>query len=216
MSGAYTQEDEVREILSDGVRVTATVVRRHRSDRAVRVRTTPQGTVVLMVGSGDPDGALGDWHGGALKLSPDEAAAVARIVRLRAEQARADGEVAADLHPVIALAAEVQALSAKAHALELLFKRPDLALELLRVDVDVLAAGDAPKLSLRPEPSDLALRLLPALRAGNADLLIVEKALGHLFSSGEGCDDATVRRVGGGGETAPADGPAASQPEATR
>lgn len=86
-----------------------------------------------------------------------------------------------DLEPVMALAQEVAALSAKAQALQLLFQQADLALELLHVHVDVLPAADAPKLSLRPEPTDLVLRLLPATRAANADLLIVEETLGHLM-----------------------------------
>ena len=120
------------------------------------------------------------------------------------------------LAAVSALAAEVQALSAKAHALELLLKGPDLAVKLLHVDVDVLTTAGAPELSLRAEPTDLALRLLAAVRAGNADLLIVEEALGHLISSGVCCDDATVRRVGGAGKPRPAGEPPAAQREAAQ
>ncbi len=102
-----------------------------------------------------------------------------------------------------AIAVESRSLSAKARVLEALFERPDLLIKLLQIDVDVSAAGGAAKATLSAKPSDLAVKLLAALRAGNADLLIVEQAFGHDESSSVGCGTSREPRPAESRETWP-------------
>lgn len=91
------------------------------------------------------------------------------------------------LAPLHALSAELGALRTLAASLELLAERalklPDLLVKLTHIDNDVGAAAAAGEVPLAFEASDRALRLLAALRAGNADLRTVEIELRHLCES---------------------------------
>jgi hypothetical protein len=92
------------------------------------------------------------------------------------------------------LVAETGALLATAQALEAFFQRPDCLVELLCVDCEVGSAGAAYCVTVSAKPTQLALGLLAAIRAENAELLVVERALSHIDLSVVGLANTTKER----------------------
>ena len=83
------------------------------------------------------------------------------------------------LAATIRRASELEALS---EVRERLLDLGDLARELFRVDVEDVA-GSAGELRASLQLTDAGRDLAAALGAGNVDLLVVKKALGHLIRS---------------------------------
>lgn len=99
-----------------------------------------------------------------------------------------------------AIASEAATLLASAERLLESFNAlSDSPLGLLNVVIedDGAPAAGALKLRLRLESSERAAVLVSALRAGNANLSLIEQVLGHLIQSPVGCDSATVEAPAG-------------------
>lgn len=71
---------------------------------------------------------------------------------------------------------------------------PEVIGRLIRLDLECRPADGAVQLWAGAQLSEAALGLLAALRAGNANLGVIEEALGHLMSPGSG---ASLERVEG-------------------
>ena len=101
---------------------------------------------------------------------------------------------------VEAIVAEASALleagDVLSESLARFFNSPEAFAAIVRCDTEDCSAGGALKVRLLVNPSEAGLDLLAALRAGNVQLDVIQKALGH-FQSPVGCDSATVEATGG-------------------
>lgn len=114
---------------------------------------------------------------------------------------------------VEAILAEASALleagDALSESLPRLFDSPEAFAAIVRCDTEDCSTAGALKVRVLVNPSEAGLNLLAALRAGNVQLDVIQKALGHL-SSPVGCDSTTVGAIGGG--VIPASAPAGASP----
>jgi len=118
-----------------------------------------------------------------------------------------DGDGAeATVRAVAVAIREASEFEALAEVRESLLGLGDFAAQLFRVDVEGVA-GAAGELRASLQLSDAGRDLLAALGAGNVDLVVVKKALGHVIRS------EVVMRAGVDAESGPGETSAPAEPE---